>query len=83
MNLQTTIREGLGWYGVLAIAVAYGLVSLEVLPTQHIIYILLNLTGSAGLIIGALDNRDWQPIVLNVIWLGVGIISLVRLFIHG
>ncbi|HVA10878.1 MAG TPA: hypothetical protein VNG32_01785 [Candidatus Dormibacteraeota bacterium] len=68
-----------GWYGVLAILLAYLLVSFNVVASKSLGYQLLNLTGALGIIVEALSKKDAQPAVLNIVWAiiaGVAIISL-------
>lgn len=71
----------LGWYGVVAILTAYTLMSFEILSSKDIIYLLLNLTGSVGIIIVAWSRKDAQPMVLNVVWAAVALLSLVNVVI--
>lgn len=65
-----------GWYGVLAILLAYAMLSFGVLTSHSLSYQLLNLTGAAGLIAEAYSKRDYQPTVLNVIWFVIALVSL-------
>lgn len=73
--------EIIGWYGVIAILLAYLLNSLDIIKTSNIFYPLLNLTGSLGIIVKAWRQKDYQPIVLNLIWSTIAIISLIKLLI--
>ena len=67
-----------GWFGVGLILVAYFLVSFELILPKDIIYISMNILGSAGIIVSSFKKKDMQPVVLNIIWLLVAIISLIR-----
>jgi hypothetical protein len=40
---------------------------------------LLNLTGSIGIVVSAISKKDYQPVVLNVVWGLVALISLLSL----
>ena len=71
--------EIVGWYGVLAILIAYVLLSFGAVVVNGILYQALNLTGSMGVLIVATRKKDYQPIVLNVIWGLVALVSLVML----
>ena len=73
------INNILGWYGVLAILLAYVLVSFKVVSSQGTIYQLLNLTGALGIVVEALGKRDIQPAILNIIWALVAFATLIRL----
>lgn len=69
----------IGWYGVLAILLAYFLISLDIIGVHSLAYQLMNLTGAIGIIIEALSKKDMQPAVLNAVWAGIAIIVLVQL----
>ncbi len=68
-----------GWYGVLAILLAYLLVSFNALTTKSPAYQLLNLTGALGIVREALSKKDAQPAVLNSIWAIIAVIALSRI----
>lgn len=69
----------IGWYGVLAILLAYLLLSLDVIAAHSLAYQLLNLTGAVGIIVEALSKKDMQPAVLNAVWACIAVIVLVQL----
>ena len=75
-----TFIEICGWYGTVAIVLAYVLVSFGFLPATSLWYQVLNGTGAAGIIVDAFYKKDYQPGVLNVIWLIVAVIAIARLF---
>lgn len=70
----------LGWVGVVFILVAYALVSLQIVYSGDIVYILLNILGSLGLIFSSFHKKDSQPVVLNIIWLLVAFVGLIKFF---
>lgn len=70
-----------GWYGMIALIVAYGLVSFSVIPGDGIMYQLLNLTGGIGLIIVAASKGVVQSVLLNVFWAAIGIIAILRIIL--
>lgn len=72
--------EVIGWYGVCAILLAYILNSLNVISSSNIIYSFLNLTGALGISIDAWKQKNYQPVVLNLIWAFVAALTLVKLF---
>lgn len=74
---HTLAIEVIGWYGMAAVLVAYGLVNLSILPSNSLVCILLNLTGSIGLLTAAAIKRVPQLVVLNIVW---AIIAIVELF---
>jgi hypothetical protein len=70
--------EALGWAGALAVLCAYGLVSRgQVLP-RSISYQALNIGGALGLLINSWWNGAIPSAVVNLIWIGIGVVALVR-----
>jgi hypothetical protein len=80
--MKQTTRNLFGWYGVLAILLAYLLVSFNILGAKSIGYQLLNLTGAIGIVIVALSKKDAQPAVLNIAWAIIAIVAIARVAIH-
>jgi len=68
--------EIIGWYGIVAIILAYALVSFGVLVSNSAIYQLLNFTGAIGIIIVPLAKKAYQPATLNIIWAIVALVAL-------
>jgi len=82
MSKKKNIKaEIAGWYGTVAILLAYILVSFELITANGAVFQLLNLTGAVGIIIIAAYKNVKQSIVLNIFWAGVAIVALLRLFI--
>lgn len=75
------VAEICGWYGIAAILVAYACVSFGVIDSQHYLYQVLNFTGAIGVIIVSIYKRVWQTLVLNVVWVIIAIVGLVRSFL--
>lgn len=71
--------EFIGWYGVVAILLAYLLNSLNIINTSNILYSILNLTGALGIMIDAWKQKNYQPVVLNLIWALIAFISMLKL----
>ncbi len=72
--------EILGWYGVAAILLAYLLNNLNVIGTSNPWYSILNLTGAIGILIDAYRQKNYQPVVLNIVWALIAVISLFKAF---
>ena len=75
------LTEIIGWTGTVLIVAAYMLVSFNILTAQTTLYHILNLCGSAGILISTLAHRDYQPAVLNTIWAAVALVALIRLWV--
>ncbi len=75
------VIEVIGWCGMAAVLAAYGLVNLNLLPLHSVGNVVLNLTGAAGLLLVALYKRVGQLVVLNLVWIAVALVALVKLFL--
>jgi len=75
---RRAVTETLGWYGVLAILGAYAAANLGVLALAGLTYKLLNLTGAAALIADSWPDRNWQVIVLNIVWIAIAVIAILK-----
>lgn len=73
--------EFCGWYGMIALIVAYFLVSFSWIPADGITFQLLNLTGGVGLLIVAASKGVLQSVILNLFWAIIGITAIVRIFL--
>lgn len=74
--------EAAGWYGTLAIVLAYILVSFDVVPAGGGAYQFLNLTGALGIIAISAAKKVRQPLILNIFWAGIATVALVRMIIR-
>jgi len=70
------LTEGLGWYGVVAILLAYAAISFGWMAVRDPIYLFLNLTGSLGIAIDACAQKNWQPVALNLAWMAIALIGI-------
>lgn len=73
------VMEVLAWVGVVAILVAYALLTFGKIEVHAPLYLILNAGGSAVIILHSYLHRDYQPLALNIIWLLVAAIGLTRL----
>lgn len=71
----------IGWLGATLILGAYFLVSFSVIESGSVMYQLLNLVGAAGIVIETFSKKDYQPMVLNVAWILIAVVAMVKLFI--
>lgn len=67
-----------GWYGTLAIVLAYVLVSFDVIAASGVGYQLLNLSGACGIIVIAWYKKVKQSIALNVFWSLIALAALAK-----
>ena len=78
-NRWQTIVQILGWYGLIAVVIAYGTVSLSFVSPNSYAYQLLNLSGSVGLGLVAFVKKAYQNTVLNLVWGTIAVVALTRL----
>ena len=67
-----------GWIGALLLLTAYLLVSLRRLAGNGVLFQVLNVAGSAGLAWAAIAGGVWPAVALNVVWIAIGLFTLVR-----
>lgn len=75
------IEEVAGWMGILAILLAYIGSNLSFIPIDSLLYTLLNLFGAITIIIHSWHKKDFQPVVLNLVWALVAIFALLKVMI--
>lgn len=79
--MTTFMHETLGWIGVVFILVAYAGNAFGFFASDAIVYLVLNVFGALGIMIDAAAQKNYQPVVLNVIWLLIAVIGIVRVFV--
>lgn len=79
--MQRGFIELIGWYGAVAIVLAYALVSFSILQPTSFIYQILNGTGAIGIVIVSFSKKAYQPGVLNVIWAVIALVAIAKILI--
>ncbi len=77
--MKKNLIEIYGWYGTIAIVLAYILVSFSFLSADSIWYQLLNGTGAIGIVVVSLYKKAYQPGILNIIWTLIAIIAIINI----
>lgn len=67
-----------GWYGAVAILLAFAMSSFSLIKPTDLIYQILNLTGAVGIVLVSLYKRAYQPAVLNIIWTFIALIAVIK-----
>jgi len=73
--------EIVGWYGAVAILIAYALVSFSLITPTSLEYQILNLTGGVGIIINSFKHKAYPPTILNAIWSIIAVVAILRVLI--
>ena len=68
-----------GWVGAVLILAAYFLLTAERLTARDPAYQWMNVVGAAGFIGNSGWNGAYPSAALNVIWVGIGLVALIRL----
>lgn len=72
--------EALGWIGVILVLTAYALTVFQVIPGNSLLFMGLNLVGAIGIAIDAYEDRNIQPVALNIIWAVIAVVGIVTYF---
>jgi hypothetical protein len=70
-----------GWIGAALLLGAYALVSSKKLEGDSVSYQLLNLLGSALLIINSFYYGAYPSVGVNVVWIGIAVFSIARVIL--
>lgn len=79
--MSRKIIEFYGWYGVITIIGAYTLNSFSILMSDSIAYQILNLTGGFGILLSSWIKKNYQPVAVNIVWVLVAFIALLKVFL--
>ena len=72
-----------GWIGVALILASYTLLNLQVVKPVTLTYQSINALGAIGIALEAGAKKDYQPFILNLIWLFISLLSMLQLLIHS
>ncbi len=74
------LMEVVGWIGGALILAGYFLLSNGKLDAKSPTYQWLNVIGAIGFIANSSWNGAWPSAALNVIWVGIGVVALIKIF---
>ena len=74
------MMEVVGWIGGALILAGYFLLTAGKLDAKSPAYQWLNVVGAAGFIANSGWNGAWPSAVLNIIWVGIGVVALIGIF---
>lgn len=74
------MAEVIGWTGAVASLAAFSLNSLNVIGSQSVTYLMLNIVGCFFLILYALFKKAHASWVLNSIWLVMTVVALLKVY---
>lgn len=70
------IEQAIGWLGAGSYILAYFLLSIRGIKADTLFYHALNIIGAIGLIVNAYILDDLPNIIVNIVWLCIGIIAI-------
>ena len=71
--------QTIGWLGAAAVLAAYALTSMSVVRPDSGTSLALNMAGAAGIALASWKRRAYQSVLVNVIWLLIGVATVVKL----
>ncbi len=74
-----TFVDVAGWTGAALILGAYGLISAGKIQGRSALYQWMNVLGATGFILNSGWYGAWPSVGLNIVWLAIGIVALMRL----
>ncbi|MGV3540755.1 MAG: CBU_0592 family membrane protein [Rufibacter sp.] len=78
LSLRKYLQEAIGWAGALFSLTAFSLNSLNVLSSQSLVYLFLNVIGCFLLILYAIHKKAHASWVLNSIWLLMTAVAIAK-----
>ena len=75
------VTEAIAWTGAAASLSAFSLNSLNVIESQSIAYLFLNILGCLFLITYAVFKKAYASWVLNSIWLLITVVALIKVYL--
>jgi hypothetical protein len=73
------LTQVFGWYGMIAIVLAYALINFNILTSNDIAYQLLNCSGALGLFWVSFKKHDYQPEILNLVWALIALVAILKI----
>ncbi|WP_207508478.1 CBU_0592 family membrane protein [Telluribacter humicola] len=80
LTVRRYLVEAIGWAGAVFSLSAYSLNSLNLIRSQSIEYLVMNMLGCCFLIIYAVSKKAHASWVLNSIWLLMTAVALAKVF---
>lgn len=80
--MKNNYLQIIGWLGMVMILSAYFLMTFSFIESQSTIYQVLNVVGALGIVIETCSKKDYQPMVLNIVWIGIALVAIIRNFLY-
>ncbi len=73
--------EIVGWYGMFALIVAYGLVSFQFIGASDFLFQILNLTGALGIVVHSVNKKAYPSAILNIFWSVIAVVAILNIIL--
>lgn len=80
---KETLYQSIGWLGAALVLSAYMLTTLGWLAATSVTAAVLNIAGGAGVAAVSWSRRNYQPLVVNLVWTVIALVSLLRPVFRG
>lgn len=77
------IIDIIGWIGSVLVVVSYASVSYDKIKLSRLMYQLFNTAGSLCLIVNTVYYHAFPSATVNVIWLGIALVALVKMKVRN
>jgi len=74
------LMEVVGWIGAVLILAGYALLTAEKVTSKSVSYQAMNVIGATGFIANGVWHKAWPSAILNIIWVGIGVVALIHIF---
>ena len=74
------LMEIAGWIGAVLILAGYALLTAEKVTSKSISDQTMTVIGATGFIANGMWHKAWPSAILNIIWVGIGVVALIRMF---
>lgn len=75
-----TYVEICGWVGALVLLLGFGLSMRKLIGPQSFAYVILNLVGSALLVVNAFMTQAYPFLIVNIFWALISTHQLIKMF---
>ncbi len=72
----------LGWIGAAGVLLAYGMLTAGRWQSDSLVYQAANTVFAAALVVWAVSAQAWQPVLINGVWVLVGVVGVANVLRH-
>lgn len=80
MKKHSKLVKAIGWTGTILLMAGYGINTLGFIESTGPLYATINIVAGFCLGVRVFADRNWSNLFLEIFWVGVALISIVRYF---